>query len=135
MYYFGAVTKAAPRVHCRYPANWVATRTSQLWRRNSATKSNADKHIVEKLPLAGIKVLDMTRVLAGVCDCIGEKMTESLTSISHTVLRYLEILGKSEMLSNILYILMSIQSGCYQDRAPHKRRRYTILGSTRCALY
>lgn len=29
--------------------------------------SNVDSKAVEKLPLAGVKVLDMTRVLAGVC--------------------------------------------------------------------
>ena len=67
MYSFGAVAKAAQRAHFRHAAHRIASRTSQTWRRNIATKSNVDKQMVEKLPLAGIKVLDMTRVLAGVC--------------------------------------------------------------------
>jgi succinate--hydroxymethylglutarate CoA-transferase len=35
-----------------------------LWARGIATTK---KEVNEKLPLAGIRVLDMTRVLAGVC--------------------------------------------------------------------
>jgi crotonobetainyl-CoA:carnitine CoA-transferase CaiB-like acyl-CoA transferase len=35
-------------------------------------KSDVNKQMIEKLPLAGIKVLDMTRVLAGVRSCSGE---------------------------------------------------------------
>jgi succinate--hydroxymethylglutarate CoA-transferase len=67
MFSFGAIARAALRVHCRCPASQVAARTSQLCRRSIATKSDVNKQMIEKLPLAGIKVLDMTRVLAGVC--------------------------------------------------------------------
>lgn len=34
--------------------------------RRNATQTKPDKQTVERLPLAGIRVLDMTRVLAGV---------------------------------------------------------------------
>ena len=90
-YPFGAVAKAAQRAHFRHAANRIASRTSQTWRRNIATKSDVDKQMVEKLPLAGIKVLDMTRVLAGVCKCFSDERSWLLTSSSHTVHRFLEI--------------------------------------------
>ena len=60
-------------------------------------KSDVNKQMVEKLPLAGIKVLDMTRVLAGVCKCFPVGGSWSLTSSSHTVHKFLETWGKQEM--------------------------------------
>ncbi|KAH8622559.1 Succinate--hydroxymethylglutarate [Alternaria alternata] len=66
MYSFRTVARAAPHAYLQPTASRIATRTSQPQRRNIATKSNVSKQMVEKLPLAGIKVLDMTRVLAGV---------------------------------------------------------------------
>lgn len=68
MYSFRTVARAAPHAYLQPIASRIATRTSQSQRRNIATKSNVSKQMVDKLPLAGIKVLDMTRVLAGVCD-------------------------------------------------------------------
>lgn len=68
MFSFRAVARAAPHAYLQPTAGRVATRTLQSRRRNIATKSNVSKQMIEKLPLAGIKVLDMTRVLAGVCD-------------------------------------------------------------------
>lgn len=47
----------------------------------------------EKLPLAGIRVLDMTRVLAGVATCWTVIMIGALIIVSRTVHRYWEILG------------------------------------------
>ena len=93
MYSFGAVARAAPHACFQSPAGRIATRTLQSWRRNITTKGDVSKQMVEKLPLAGIKVLDMTRVLAGVRDRFGEVELNSLIPSSHTVLRYLEILG------------------------------------------
>jgi hypothetical protein len=93
MYSFEAVARAAPHAYLRFPASRVATRTSQSWKRNITTKNDVSKQMVEKLPLAGIKVLDMTRVLAGVCDPLSKVGLGSLTSRSHIVLRYSEILG------------------------------------------
>lgn len=40
------------------------------------TRSNATKQVVEKLPLAGIRILDMTRVLAGVSGYHGGPVIE-----------------------------------------------------------
>jgi succinate--hydroxymethylglutarate CoA-transferase len=68
MYSFGVLARATLRGYIRYPTSRVTTRNLQPWGRNIATKSHVSKEMVEKLPLAGIKVLDMTRVLAGVCD-------------------------------------------------------------------
>jgi succinate--hydroxymethylglutarate CoA-transferase len=44
-----------------YPA-----RNNRIWTRGIAATTKIDKKAIEKLPLAGIRVLDMTRVLAGV---------------------------------------------------------------------
>ena len=43
------------------------------------------------LPLAGIKVLDMTRVLAGVRTTVFQNLNPSLMTCSHIALKYLEI--------------------------------------------
>lgn len=43
------------------------TTNCKIWKRGNATANTVDKKTIEKLPLAGIRVLDMTRVLAGVC--------------------------------------------------------------------
>jgi hypothetical protein len=53
---------AARQTRWRVPAN------VKIWRRGDATTSRegVDKTTIEKLPLAEIRVLDMTRVLAGV---------------------------------------------------------------------
>lgn len=48
------------------PARGFPTTKVGIWRRGNATSSPIDKKTIEKLPLAGIRVLDMTRVLAGV---------------------------------------------------------------------
>ena len=42
------------------------TWNSRTWTRGIAATTKVDKKAIEKLPLAGIRVLDMTRVLAGV---------------------------------------------------------------------
>lgn len=94
MYSSRALAKAAQRAHFRHAASRIPGRTSQTWGRNIATKSDVNKQVVEKLPLAGIKVLDMTRVLAGVCECFPDGISWSLTPTSHTVHRFLEIWGK-----------------------------------------
>jgi len=50
-------------VTCRAPG-----KACRPWARSIATQENVKKDVNEKLPLAGIRVLDMTRVLAGVGD-------------------------------------------------------------------
>ena len=51
-----------------YPATRFPVHNGRFSSRGNATLSNpVDKKTMEKLPLAGIRVLDMTRVLAGVC--------------------------------------------------------------------
>ena len=48
------------------PTRGFPTTNCKTWKRRNATASSVDKQTIEKLPLAGIRVLDMTRVLAGV---------------------------------------------------------------------
>lgn len=48
--------------HCHY-GSLTATRGLA----NTASASESQKELKRKLPLSGVKVLDMTRVLAGVC--------------------------------------------------------------------
>jgi succinate---hydroxymethylglutarate CoA-transferase len=50
------------------PVSGFEVRRGTQWvqQRMLSTESKVDKEIIEKLPLAGIRVLDMTRVLAGV---------------------------------------------------------------------
>jgi hypothetical protein len=51
-----------------YPATRFPIYNGRFSSRGNATASKPlDKKAIEKLPLAGIRVLDMTRVLAGVC--------------------------------------------------------------------
>ena len=52
----------------RFPVFGPFLRNDRVWnaRRGNATAAKVDKKLFEKLPLAGIRVLDMTRVLAGV---------------------------------------------------------------------
>ncbi|KAF2847581.1 caib/baif family protein-like protein, partial [Plenodomus tracheiphilus IPT5] len=59
--------RLSARAELRYSGTRIhaQTRTSALCRRHIATQQHVDKQLIEKLPLAGIKVLDMTRVLAG----------------------------------------------------------------------
>lgn len=65
-----------------------------LRRLATAAAASAD---ASNLPLAGIKVLDMTRVLAGVCfEAHVLAKTLSLTLHSHTAHKFLEILGTPE---------------------------------------
>jgi succinate--hydroxymethylglutarate CoA-transferase len=72
MYALRSVARTAPCSSARSLTGRSSIRITQAWRRNNSTTNNVDKQVVEKLPLAGIKVLDMTRVLAGVGDgCIG----------------------------------------------------------------
>lgn len=66
------IPRARPRCVCgRLPGMQRGSRM-----RGIATKENAKKEVNEKLPLAGIRVLDMTRVLAGVGRCYFGMMTE-----------------------------------------------------------
>src|SRR4051812_32778559 len=53
--------------------SWVRSQISNgpPWRRYSAAAAHVD---ADRLPLAGIRVLDMTRVLAGVGNCLPRKM-------------------------------------------------------------
>jgi hypothetical protein len=73
-----------PRVgsHC----NW------RIARRSIATAPTASGD-TSNLPLAGIKVLDMTRVLAGVGDAFNGGMIVADFHNSHIVLKFWEILG------------------------------------------
>lgn len=70
MYTPRALARLIPRTGTRH---WTGSRAAAVrWdvcRREISQQSQAGgKAAIEKLPLAGIKVLDMTRVLAGVCD-------------------------------------------------------------------
>lgn len=51
-----------PHMQCLFQYRPAA----RVWAKRGIA-SNVDSKAVEKLPLAGVKVLDMTRVLAGVC--------------------------------------------------------------------
>lgn len=57
-----------PRAGLTSPVVGFPVRNCRIWglRRGLKTGAGVDKEVVEKLPLAGIRVLDMTRVLAGV---------------------------------------------------------------------
>jgi succinate--hydroxymethylglutarate CoA-transferase len=63
---FGALSRLAPRPHLR---GYTPISQLGICRRHIATRDPVDKQVDEKLPLAGIRVLDMTRVLAGVGTC------------------------------------------------------------------
>jgi succinate--hydroxymethylglutarate CoA-transferase len=54
------------QARCQNAADVVAARNCRIWTRRNATAVKVDKKVIEKSPLAGIRVLDMTRVLAGV---------------------------------------------------------------------
>lgn len=59
--------------------------------------NSVDKKTIEKLPLAGIRVLDMTRVLAGVRLGLDSRELETQVTVlirhSHTVHKYLRTSG------------------------------------------
>lgn len=59
-----------PYPYCRVSGAGLRARKGNVWGRRGIANVNGqvDKKLVEKLPLAGIRVLDMTRVLAGVYD-------------------------------------------------------------------
>ncbi|KAH7345889.1 CoA-transferase family III domain-containing protein [Pyrenochaeta sp. MPI-SDFR-AT-0127] len=58
-------SKGTSCANLRYPIGRLPSRKLQLWGRRIATQTKVDRKVIEKLPLAGIRVLDMTRVLAG----------------------------------------------------------------------
>jgi hypothetical protein len=59
--------RTLPRATFRYHATGFHAKSRVRDARGNATASKpVDKKAMEKLPLAGIRVLDMTRVLAGV---------------------------------------------------------------------
>ena len=94
---FGAVGR---RVSLGCPARRRLLSVGRVneWKRGIATTRDAvDKSVVEKLPLAGIKVLDMTRVLAGVCrwEVVRVVCRVVLMRSSLIARRFLGILGKS----------------------------------------
>lgn len=60
------MARAAPRTGLRCLATWLPVQRSLICLRHIATKRHVAKALIAKSPLAGIKVLDMTRVLAGV---------------------------------------------------------------------
>jgi succinate--hydroxymethylglutarate CoA-transferase len=60
---FGVLARAAPYVRSRCAGRGLMGLQRRQWR------GIATKEVNEKLPLAGIRVLDMTRVLAGVRHC------------------------------------------------------------------
>ena len=64
--------KIVPSTTFYHTANRTAASRLQIWRRGITSRHGVDKQMVEKLPLAGIKVLDMTRVLAGVGNSYSE---------------------------------------------------------------
>lgn len=66
---FGVLQRVASRSGCRFPNGRFPVPGCQVWSRSIATQNAVDKATIEKLPLAGIRVLDMTRVLAGVGGC------------------------------------------------------------------
>ena len=61
---------ASPRAAAWSSVAAKPVRNCRVWQqtRGLKTDSPVDKKLLEKLPLAGIRVLDMTRVLAGVGD-------------------------------------------------------------------
>lgn len=77
------------------PARGFPTANYKIWKRGNATESSVDKETIDKLPLAGIRVLDMTRVLAGVgLGLSGMRMLVlMLTRYSRIVHRFLQTLG------------------------------------------
>lgn len=60
---YGVFARVTPFLRSRYATAVLARRS---WTRGIATKEGKTREVNEKLPLAGIRVLDMTRVLAGV---------------------------------------------------------------------
>jgi hypothetical protein len=60
-----------------------------------ATQEENKRNVNEKLPLAGIRVLDMTRVLAGVSNGCNPSSETEADCCSLTVRKYLETLGIS----------------------------------------
>lgn len=67
---FGALSRVAPCVRLRCATSRVQAQEFRRWGRGIATMQNVDKKLIEKQPLAGIRVLDMTRVLAGVSNSL-----------------------------------------------------------------
>jgi hypothetical protein len=87
----------------------VGTKRRQ-WARGFATTERMAKEVNEKLPLAGIRVLDMTRVLAGVgvyyIGSFGSLL--ELTANSQHAHKYLEILGMSFLDVHTMQRLMEV---------------------------
>lgn len=112
----------------------AAARSRTPWRRTFANVARSPE--VDRLPLSGIRVLDMTRVLAGVGQTLPNVHFGVLIYvlfISLTAHRYLEISGKAIELSpgclvNLLSRLvasdsrlMIFQGGGHQDRTSRER--------------
>jgi hypothetical protein len=118
-------------------------RSTQAWRRSISTTQTVDKQAVEKLPLAGIKVLDMTRVLAGVSDhCIGATRSKPLTEHSHIVHKSLEILGEQNINYAIELVLIpcaeqislrsnTLREATTRDHGDHQMHHISMASSAR----
>ena len=102
---FGALSRlAAYGARSRYAIGSLAAQQHRQWR------GIATKQVNEKLPLAGIRVLDMTRVLAGVGHCyIQSSIDLQLTCDSLHVHKFWAILGKSRSLRKTRRRLIIIQ--------------------------
>jgi hypothetical protein len=81
---------AKSQARCWRAAEAIPARNCRIWTRGIAATAKIDKKAIEKLPLAGIRVLDMTRVLAGVGVFLFQRAVErmELTPQSHIVHRY-----------------------------------------------
>lgn len=130
----------------------VARQSSSVWSCNGLRRmsplrrySSAASNVNETLPLAGIRVLDMTRVLAGVRLCLSGVYVEdklTLVIVQPYCTQILGDLGYVQPEASVEqslscwpdWMLTNMQCRCHQGRTPSARRRYSSLGSTICEV-
>jgi hypothetical protein len=92
---FSVLSRVASGSGLRRATAHVRAGANRRCTRYIATQENHKKNVNEKLPLAGIRVLDMTRVLAGVSVGCSLSNEIKVNFYSLTALRYWEISGMS----------------------------------------